>query len=406
MSPAASADVQSDRTGSADLESPTFSTHDLAIDRALAQLSSSVRFILDITPVDADEIRAVFLGGDLTEPEFTYRDLETSPDVFEAMLADIDVSSVEDATLGHLLRAKHREMELQFAMLRARGTDDFRQLGIELYGAVTPDLRELAESLLALVTPQVAGGDPLAPETFLAMAKEEIEHYRSIDPDIDIHAEIRSDVSGVMVSGNLLLISEESSVAPHRALALLHHEVGTHLVTQVNGTHQPITIMGTGLAGYDETQEGLAVLAEVAVGGLTPFRLRQLAARVVTVARMTAGASFGESYDALLRHGIPEGSAFTTTMRAYRSGGLAKDAIYLRGLVDLLSHIRKGGSLDLLWLGKFSLSDLPLIGDLRDRQLLQPARILPRYLEDPDSTGRLLAAAHAPDLTHLWEGTP
>ncbi|HQV91752.1 MAG TPA: DUF1704 domain-containing protein, partial [Phycicoccus sp.] len=188
MSPAASADVQSDRTGSADLESPTFSTHDLAIDRALAQLSSSVRFILDITPVDADEIRAVFLGGDLTEPEFTYRDLETSPDVFEAMLADIDVSSVEDATLGHLLRAKHREMELQFAMLRARGTGDFRQLGIELYGAVTPDLRELAESLLALVTPQVAGGDPLAPETFLAMAEEEIEHYRSIDPDIDIHA--------------------------------------------------------------------------------------------------------------------------------------------------------------------------------------------------------------------------
>ncbi|HQY65267.1 MAG TPA: hypothetical protein PK141_27930 [Polyangiaceae bacterium] len=45
-------------------------------------------------------------------------------------------------------------------------------------------------------------------------------------------------------------------------------------------------------------------------------------------------------------------------------------------------------------------------GDLRDRGLLHSPRILPRYLEDPDSTGRLLAAAHAPDLTHLWEGTP
>ena len=47
--------------------------------------------------------------------------------------------------------------------------------------------------------------------------------------------------------------------------ALLHHEVGTHLVTHVNGTHQPIKVLGVGLAGYDETQEGLAVLAEYLV---------------------------------------------------------------------------------------------------------------------------------------------
>ena len=384
----------------------TFSTHDLAIDRALAQLSSSVRFILDVTPVDADEVRAVVVGGDLREPTFTYRELETPPDVFAAMLAEIDVSSVEDGTLGHLLRAKHHEMELQLAMLRARGTDDFRQLGIELYGAVTPELRAHAEALLDLVTPTSTSTEPLSAEAFLAMAQEEIAHYRDIDPDIDIHAEIRSDVSGVMVSGNLLLIGEEATVAPHRAPALLHHEVGTHLVTQVNGAHQPVTVLGTGLAGYDETQEGLAVLAEIAVGGLTPFRLRQLAARVVTVSAMISGASFGEAYDALLGRGIPANSAFTTTMRAYRSGGLAKDAIYLRGLVDLLAHIRGGGSLDLLWLGKFSLADLRLISDLRERELLHPPRILPRYLEDPDSIGRLLAAAHAPDLTHLWEGTP
>ncbi len=39
--------------------------------------------------------------------------------------------------------------------------------------------------------------------------------------------------------------------------------------------------MAIGLAGYEETQEGLAVLAEFLVGGLSPHRLRQLAVRVV-----------------------------------------------------------------------------------------------------------------------------
>ena len=60
-------------------------------------------------------------------------------------------------------------------------------------------------------------------------------------------------------------------------------------MTQVNGTHQPIKVLGVGLAGYDETQEGLAVLAEIACGGLTAFRLRQLAGRVVAVHRLIGG---------------------------------------------------------------------------------------------------------------------
>ena len=39
-------------------------------------------------------------------------------------------------------------------------------------------------------------------------------------------------------------------------------------------------------------------------------------------------------------------------MRVFRSGGMTKDAIYLRGLVELLEHLGAGGSLDPLWLGK------------------------------------------------------
>lgn len=380
------------------------SAADLAVDHRLALLSQSFRFLLEVTPVDADDLRDDFLEGREPDPGFTYRELDTDPDVVRAELDAIDVGEVEDPVLGQLLRAKHREMELQLDMLEARDTDDFLPLSVELYGGVSPSLRTQAEALLAGITRTEPTDEALDAEEFLALAEDEIAHYRSEDPDLDMHAEIRTDVNGVMVSGDTLLIGPETKVQRARAQALLHHEVGTHLVTQANGSHQPIKVLGVGLAGYDETQEGLAVLAEIACGGLTAFRLRQLASRVVTVHRLIGGASFAEAHEALVADGFPESSAWTTVMRVYRSGGMTKDAIYLRGLVELLEHLGADGSLDQLWLGKFSLRDLPLIGDLEDRGVLRPPRVLPRYLHDPATHANLARAAGTEDLGTLLEG--
>lgn len=383
------------------------SAMDLAIDHSLAQMSSSMRFLLDVTPTNADDVKRAFLDGAVAEPEFEYRPLDADPEVLTQVLANIDVGVVEDPTLGHLLRAEHRELGLQLEMLRARDTDDFRQLSIELYGGTATTLSDQAEQVLSDVPVPEDKSDAMDAEEFLALAQEELAYYRDLDPEAEIHATIRDDINGVMVSGNTMLISPDSHVQRARAEALIHHEVGTHLVTHVNGSRQPIQVLGSGLAGYDETQEGLAVLAEIACGGFTPFRLRQLAARVVTVHRLTAGESFVDSWQALVDAGFPKASAFTTTMRAYRAGGLTKDAIYLRGLVDLLAHLRAGGELDLLWIGKFSLVDLPLVKDLVERGILRPAAVLPRYIRDPRAAQRLTeAAASADDVAQLVRGEP
>lgn len=385
--------------------SAPLSAVDLAADHSTTQIAEGSRFLLDVTPVDAQEVSAEFLAGTVEEPVFTYRDLETDPDVLEAQLDQIDLGAVEDHTLGELLRSKHREIRLQLEMLRARDTEGFRSLSIELYGAVGPTLRGQAEELMSSLTQTPPQGETLDAEQFLELARAEIDHYRQLDPDVGIHAEVRPDVSGVLVEGDTLLISADASIAAVRAEALLQHEVGTHLVTQVNGSGQPIKVLGLGLAGYDETQEGLAVLAEILCGGLTPFRLRQLAARVLTVHRMITGATFREAHEALVSSGIPAGSAFTTTMRVYRSGGLTKDAIYLRGLLDLLAHVRGGGELDLFYLGKFALPDLPHVQDLHERGVLCPPRIMPRYLAGPEVAHRLQAAATTDDLTTLTTPT-
>lgn len=383
--------------------SEALSPTDLAVDHTLAMLSDSMRFLLDITPVNSDGEKQRFIEGTHEEPTFIYRDLETDPAIQAAQIAQVALGEVEDSTVGKLLQSKRRELSLQIDMLRARGTDDFRQLSAELYGAVGPTLRDTAEDLVARLEVPARDSDMVDAEGFLLAAQAEIDAYREVDPDVSIHAEIRSDVAGVLVEGDTLLISTNSRVPAPRVQALVMHEVGTHLVTQVNGIGQQMKTLGSGLAGYDETQEGLAVLGEIAVGGLTSFRLRQLALRVLTVHRMLNGATFREAYQAMVDLGVPPGSAFTTTMRAYRSGGHTKDAMYLRGLVDLLDHLRQGGRLDLLFLGKFALRDLPLVEDLDDRGHLRPGRITTRWLLDPGARQRIEDAAQTDDLTELTE---
>ena len=383
------------------------SPRDLAIDHELAQVSERYRFLLDITPLDVEDQRVEFLRGAITEPAFSYRPLEDDPDVMDAMLAAVDVGDVEDATLGHLLRLKHRELALQLDMLRARDTADFLPLSIELYGSVSPALLARAEALLDQIeVPARSRDDHVDAARFAELAEVELAHYRAIDADIGVHVEIRPDATGVMVSGCDLIVGQATDVDSHRVHALLQHEVGTHLVTYVNGTYQPIRVMAAGLAGYEATQEGLAVLAEYLVGGLSAFRLRQLAARVVAVHGRVAGCSFAEVHHDLVDAGFSASSAFTTTMRVFRSGGLTKDAVYLRGLLELLEHLGEGGDLDLLWLGKVSLDTLPLVAELFERGVLVEPKLLPRYLHDPAVTVRLGHAATLTDVVDLIERKP
>jgi uncharacterized protein (TIGR02421 family) len=125
-----------------------------------------------------------------------------------------------------------------------------------------------------------------------------------------------------MCSDGDLLIGRDARLPRSRIDALLHHEVGTHLLTYYNGLVEPFKLLHTGLAGYDSFQEGLAVLSEYLVGGLSKPRLRLLAARVVAVHMMLQGATFVETFRALTREfGFNQRIAYTITMRVYRGGG-------------------------------------------------------------------------------------
>jgi uncharacterized protein (TIGR02421 family) len=128
-------------------------------------------------------------------------------------------------------------------------------------------------------------------------------------------------------------------------------------------------------------QEGLAVLAEYLVDGLTVNRLRLLAGRVVAANAMVQGSTFIETFNLLHKnHNFPEYTAYYITMRIYRGGGLTKDAVYLAGLIHLLKYLKDGGDLEPLYTGKFNISHIKLIQELLHRDVLRPP-VLPRFLE-------------------------
>src|SRR5690606_21538659 len=130
-----------------------------------------------------------------------------------------------------------------------------------------------------------------------------------------------------------------------------------------------LQLLASGLSGADELQEGLAVLAEALLGGLTRTRLRKLAARVVAVHRLTQGADFIDVYRELNHgFGFDQHTAFKVTLRVFRGGGLTKDAIYLRGLQQVLDYVATGHPIEVLLVGKFGLSHVPLVAQLLERE--------------------------------------
>lgn len=376
----------------------------LDADSVLADINEGMSFLLRTTPVNSTQEWEKFKENDFKEePSFNYRLVALDPEQEKRRLYDIPIEKVDDPTLAYILRDKRLEIEKQLTMLEERGTDNFRFIGESLYGAIED---EVLDGALVILKKFPEGDNPSEIEKFnchdfAKHAQKEIDFYQGKFPQLDLSLEIRKDVAGIMVSESKLFISDKLSMDSNRCDALIQHEVATHILTYCNGKSQPLKQMYAGFAGYDQLQEGLAVLAEYLVGGLTINRLRLLAGRVVAANSLVMGATFIETFTLLKdTHNFPAKTSYYITMRIYRGGGLTKDAVYLAGLMNVLDYIKNGGKLEPLYAGKFNTNHVPLIEELIHRNVLKKP-ILPRFLEREGVKERLEKLRQGIDLTEL-----
>lgn len=376
------------------------------VDRQLAEINNGFDFLLQVTPYNNDSAWSEFKRKHYEKvPLFLYRPLTLDPSLAKRSLFHIPLEHIEDPTLAQLFQEQQLELDRKFSMLSDRGTSSFLYGSMQLYGTVDDSLMNIAKDILQQISNRTRNGfkgKTCNANDFAKRAEKELNYFREKLPDIRTKISIRKDITGLMVSQGNLLIGERLKVPVERVEALIAHEVGTHVLTYLNGKSQPLKQLYIGLSGYDELQEGLAVLSEYMVGGLTVSRLRLLAARVVAAHHLISGAGFIEIFRELnLDFGFERSTAFNITSRTFRSGGLTKDAIYLRGLVNLLLYLKRGGSLKPLFVGKISAGHLPMIKELQARKVLHTAPLLPAYFSDPATEDKLSKLRNDQTLKNL-----
>ena len=378
-------------------------------DRMLADSAESFDFLLQVTPVNGDQAWREFKRFRFErQPVFHYRPLPSEPVVLKRELYRAPVERVEDPSLAMVFRQKLNEIDRQITMLQDRNTSRFVHESIQLFGGVDDDLYEVAKAMLEKIPPRSREGSlkgTVSAQVFAEKARQEIEYFRGQYPGISATVEVREDVTGLLVNRGNLLVSAKSQIPSSRVEALIQHEVGTHVLTYFNGRAQRLRHLYVGFAGYDALQEGLAVLSEYLVGGLNKPRLRLLAGRVVAIRRLIEGAAFVDTFRELDRaYDFSHSTAFTIALRTYRGGGLTKDAIYLRGLMQILNYLGTGGDIENLFVGKIAADHIPIVRELRWRGILKASPLTPRYMKDPDALKRLERLREGVSVHQLLDG--
>lgn len=363
------------------------------VDRALARMDTKVDWLERLTPVNVTEIWDGFRDSNFRRmPDSRFSEgLENDAPVLRDELFALPIREIENPLVEALMIEKQREIDQQIELVRMRGKEGFILASIDLFGHVSEHQLQEARDLLNEVPVLAPDENDAGAAEICEAARTEVERYRTQNP------QFKCEVIVDQTSGTSLYVSQGNFHVAHdfrtcrsRINPLIQHEIGTHAITRHNGENQPLHTLAGGLADYDELQEGLAVLAEYLAGYLPANRLRTLGARVIA-AHMAVKEERGPDIFACLveEYNIDSDTAFHTALRAKRGGGLTKDALYLKGLSELLAYLERDGDLEVLFLGKFALKHLHSLDALIESGILHPPDILPSYLQDQSARDRL-----------------
>ncbi|GGK03718.1 hypothetical protein GCM10011394_10860 [Luteimonas terricola] len=352
------------------------------VDAALADIDAGLDWLLALTPLGTDALWEEFVAsGHARVSSLRYAEPVFDLSAMRRRLLDLPVERIESPLLAGVLGEKQRELDRMIELVRLRGTRGFVSASIDLFGGVEPGLLELAHAILDGVGDSEPLEADIGVDAVVAAVEDEVAWYCERAPDFSLDIVVDADIGSLMmVSHGRLYLDAQLRLPRARLQPLVQHEVGTHVVTRHNGLRQPLRQLAVGLAHYDPLQEGLGVLAEYLAGYLPGERLRVLAGRVVAADMAIRDSGIPAIFACLHQeHGFSTEDAFDVAVRARRGGGLTKDAVYLRGLRDLLDHLRGGGTFEALFAGKFALTHLVVLEQLVEAGWVLPPALLPRY---------------------------
>ncbi|MEM1415799.1 MAG: tyrosine/phenylalanine carboxypeptidase domain-containing protein [Myxococcota bacterium] len=350
----------------------------LELDHRLRLVAEVARLLPALTARNAPAERGRLLGalarGERLEPKWTVERGRVERRAWRA-LAEARALAPQ-CLAGDYYLARLDELELELVLMESLGdTRQVRPIAARRFGTGDREVQlgarryriaDIADVLLAEVdgsveTPSVPADAPSGPS--LGGWVRTLARLAGLDVEVKVEPRLVANAA----AGDRTVYVRDARFGEREARRLAVHEVLGHLVAAANGRSQPLALLAIGTAGAFADQEGLCLTLEELHGFLDGQRVRTLAGRVVATDAMHRGASFDDTVRLLhTDHGFAPADALALGERAYRGGGVARDAGYLYGWLRVRKAVNEGdASVDELRLGKVGLNDLPMLRQLR-----------------------------------------
>ncbi|WP_417765636.1 flavohemoglobin expression-modulating QEGLA motif protein [Spongiibacter tropicus] len=308
--------------------------------------------------------------------------------------------------LGHILWETAEQYQRVTELLAARGTPAFLTASRQLYGSAS-------DALNGDTTPLIEMGQRFCDIFSLPAAHHLSTPYPKNIPADEAVRQLQqrllpffdgsnfsvkeSDgiVSDASAGGDCIKVNTHANFSELELQVLEVHEGWVHVGTTLNGRSQPwASWLSVGSPRITALQEGLAVLIETLTFSSFPGRARKISDRVVAIDMAERGADFIEVYRHFLAQGLSERECYKIAQRVFRGGMVAggscftKDLSYVKGLVETVNFIRSAILADapqllpLLFVGKVSLDDVPVLYRYMQEGIIEPPRYLPPMFRD------------------------
>jgi len=375
-----------------------------------------------------DEVKADFFARGARElPRVSYEAPRFDPAAQAVRLRELAASLDAGQEVERLLAETCESYAIAAEMLGAVGTRRFWELSQRLYGrpesiscdgrttnlALAQHFDEVLAHYPLLARP--TGEDTLSAEEAAPLLEARLaEFFRERPPRVEVVDELTANA---VAGADAVKLRRDARFSQRDIAQLEHHEGHVHVATTRNGRAQPVLpCLGHGAPRTTRTQEGLATFTEFLSHTIDLERVHRLTNRILAIQLAEEGASFLDLYRFFQERGESEAGAFESARRVCRGGMLeggapfTKDVCYLDGFVRVANFLRvaltrgRADLVELLFVGKLDLSDLPALVALRSAGLLAAPRFMPLWARDLSFLTAYMAWSSFLDQTHL-EGT-
>ena len=285
-------------------------------------------------------VEASFARGEPTEPVFSYGGEAAFDQALPIALDEAarELSAVGE--IGRLYAARARELALEAQLCLLAGSPAFGALAarrFEVEPALATEADALAASWLAepplagSAAPDVISDDISDPRSLVRRMREVIGERR-----LSLRVMVARSLAPLAAIGDGVVQIAPSRVVHHEDVErTVLHEIDGHALPALRAEQAPIALFALGTARGSDTQEGWALVLEERAGFLGPRRRRELALRHVAARSAHSGRSFAVAVEDLLGFEAPLPVALRICARAFRGGGLGREASYLPAFIEV-----------------------------------------------------------------------